>query len=153
MAESPDGRPLTANPEDEDPRMYDEESEEVSAYGRRVGERLRSIRRQKRLSLQDVEATSSQEFKASVLGAYERGERAISVPRLERLADAVVAVEYYMETLQAGRADQWQMLDAAEARLAAMEPALPRVVSLRKMATSFCLPSASSATKPSLVTK
>ncbi len=30
--------------------------------------------------------TSSQEFKASVLGAYERGERAISVPRLQRLA-------------------------------------------------------------------
>jgi hypothetical protein len=27
-----------------------------------------------------------QEFKASVLGAYERGERAISVPRLQRLA-------------------------------------------------------------------
>jgi len=55
-------------------------------YGRRVGERLRSIRRQKRLSLQDVEAASDQEFKASVLGAYERGERAISVPRLQRLA-------------------------------------------------------------------
>ena len=31
-------------------------------------------------------ATSTEEFKASVLGAYERGERAISVPRLERLA-------------------------------------------------------------------
>lgn len=57
-----------------------------SAYGRRVGDRLRSIRRQKRLSLQDVEAASAQEFKASVLGAYERGERAISVPRLQRLA-------------------------------------------------------------------
>jgi transcriptional regulator with XRE-family HTH domain len=57
-----------------------------SAYGRRVGERLRAIRRQKRLSLQDVESQSKQEFKASVLGAYERGERAISVPRLERLA-------------------------------------------------------------------
>ena len=57
-----------------------------SEYGRRVGERLRAIRRQKRLSLQDVEAKSDQEFKASVLGAYERGERAISVPRLERLA-------------------------------------------------------------------
>ena len=55
-------------------------------YSRRVGERLRSIRRQKRLSLQDVEAQSRQEFKASVLGAYERGERAISVPRLQRLA-------------------------------------------------------------------
>lgn len=62
---------------------FDEAS---SAYGRRVGERLRAIRRQKRLSLQDVEANSNQEFKASVLGAYERGERAISVPRLERLA-------------------------------------------------------------------
>ena len=60
--------------------------EEVGAYAGKVGGRLRSIRRQKRLSLQDVEATSGQEFKASVLGAYERGERAISVPRLQRLA-------------------------------------------------------------------
>ncbi len=64
----------------------DELNEATSAYGRRVGERLRAIRRQKRLSLQEVEANSEQEFKASVLGAYERGERAISVPRLERLA-------------------------------------------------------------------
>jgi hypothetical protein len=55
-------------------------------YARRVGERLRAIRKQKGLSLQEVEATSNQEFKASVLGAYERGERSISVPRLQRLA-------------------------------------------------------------------
>jgi len=55
--------------------------------GRQVGERLRAIRRQKGLSLHDVEARSGQEFKASVLGAYERGERAISVPRLLRLAE------------------------------------------------------------------
>lgn len=68
--------------------MVDDLSEDAltSTYGRRVGERLRAIRRQKRLSLQDVEASSLQEFKASVLGAYERGERAISVPRLQRLA-------------------------------------------------------------------
>ena len=57
-----------------------------ASYSRKVGERLRAIRRQKRLSLQEVEAASTQEFKASVLGAYERGERAISVPRLQRLA-------------------------------------------------------------------
>jgi transcriptional regulator with XRE-family HTH domain len=57
-----------------------------ASYSRKVGERLRAIRRQKRLSLQEVEAVSAQEFKASVLGAYERGERAISVPRLQRLA-------------------------------------------------------------------
>ena len=55
-------------------------------YSKCVGERLRGIRRQKRMSLQEVEATSTQEFKASVLGAYERGERAVSVPRLQRLA-------------------------------------------------------------------
>ena len=55
-------------------------------YSRSVGERIRTIRRQKRLSLQDIEVRSESEFKASVLGAYERGERAISLPRLHRLA-------------------------------------------------------------------
>ncbi|MGH9179985.1 MAG: transcriptional regulator [Acidimicrobiales bacterium] len=59
----------------------------ASGYARRVGERLRFVRKQKRLSLQAVEASSNQEFKASVLGAYERGERSISVPRLQRLAE------------------------------------------------------------------
>jgi transcriptional regulator with XRE-family HTH domain len=62
---------------------YDDELE-IIPNG--IGERLRAIRRQKRLSLQEVEAMSGKEFKASVLGAYERGERAISVPRLLRLA-------------------------------------------------------------------
>ena len=62
------------------------DTDATGAYAGKVGTRLRAIRRQKRLSLQDVEASSNQEFKASVLGAYERGERAISVPRLQRLA-------------------------------------------------------------------
>ncbi|MFM8992862.1 MAG: transcriptional regulator [Actinomycetota bacterium] len=44
------------------------------------------MRLQKNMALGDVETRSNNEFKASVLGAYERGERAISVPRLERLA-------------------------------------------------------------------
>jgi transcriptional regulator with XRE-family HTH domain len=66
----------------------DDEREEAArvAYARAVGARLRAMRKQMRLSLQAVEAMSEQEFKASVLGAYERGERAISVPRLQRLA-------------------------------------------------------------------
>ena len=55
-------------------------------YARKVGERLRAIRRQQGHSLQSVEAASHREFKASVLGAYERGERIISVLRLQRLA-------------------------------------------------------------------
>jgi transcriptional regulator with XRE-family HTH domain len=68
--------------------LDDDEQEEAArvAYARAVGARLRTMRKQMRLSLQAVEAMSEQEFKASVLGAYERGERAISVPRLQRLA-------------------------------------------------------------------
>ena len=65
----------------------DEEfSQAAQSYIRAVGARLRVVRNQLGLSLQAVEATSSQEFKASVLGAYERGERAVSVSRLQRLA-------------------------------------------------------------------
>jgi transcriptional regulator with XRE-family HTH domain len=58
----------------------------MASYAEQVGERLRNIRLQKGLSLHDVEERSTKEFKASVLGAYERGERSISVPRLQRLA-------------------------------------------------------------------
>jgi transcriptional regulator with XRE-family HTH domain len=56
------------------------------AYAQEVGARLRDIRRQQGLSLQAVAEASQREFKASVLGAYERGERMISVLRLQRLA-------------------------------------------------------------------
>jgi len=62
------------------------ESLDELRYARLVGERLRQIRQQKKLSLSEVESATHQEFKASVMGAYERGERMISVPRLERLA-------------------------------------------------------------------
>jgi chemosensory pili system protein ChpA (sensor histidine kinase/response regulator) len=40
---------------------------------------------------------------------------------LDRLADAIVSVEYYMETLQAGRSDPWYMLDNAQACVQALE--------------------------------
>ena len=59
----------------------------MSRTSAQIGERLRAIRRQQGLSLHDVEARSGQEFKASVVGAYERGERALSVGRLVRLAE------------------------------------------------------------------
>jgi|HubBroStandDraft_1064217.scaffolds.fasta_scaffold130687_1 transcriptional regulator with XRE-family HTH domain len=64
----------------------DDEAVASDGYAREVGFQLRLVRQRLRLSLQAVEAMSEQEFKASVLGAYERGERAISVPRLQRLA-------------------------------------------------------------------
>ncbi len=56
------------------------------SYNKEVGRRLRSIRKQRGLSLPDVQRLSEREFKAAVLGAYERGERSLSMPRLHRLA-------------------------------------------------------------------
>ena len=50
-------------------RDYDDDVAS-SPYSRKVGERLRVIRRQKRLSLQEVEASSAEEFKASVPVSY-----------------------------------------------------------------------------------
>ncbi len=52
----------------------------------RLGEHLRRLRKQKGLSLLEVQSMSEGEFKASVMGAYERGERAVSAVRLARLA-------------------------------------------------------------------
>ncbi|MFI4879053.1 MAG: Hpt domain-containing protein [Steroidobacterales bacterium] len=50
---------------------------------------------------------------------------------VDRLADAIVSVEYYMETLQAGRSDPWYMLDNAQGCVQALEqqptPAVPTV--------------------------
>ncbi|MFZ4519280.1 MAG: transcriptional regulator [Microthrixaceae bacterium] len=96
--------------------ISDDEELRDESYGKVVGERLRQIRRQKRLSLQEVESVSAQEFKASVLGAYERGERAISVPRLHRLAqfykvpvDQLLPGEEQEAAEDAGRRDQDSM--------------------------------------------
>ena len=40
---------------------------------------------------------------------------------VDRLADAIVSIEYYMETLQAGRSDPWYMLDNAQSCVQALE--------------------------------
>ena len=50
----------------------------------------------------------------------EPGAGAPDALRLERIADAIVSIEYYMETLQNGRADPWYMLDNAETCLKAL---------------------------------
>ncbi|HTW38060.1 MAG TPA: Hpt domain-containing protein [Steroidobacteraceae bacterium] len=62
------------------------------------------------------------------------GGGALSAGGLDRLADAIVSLEYYMETLQAGRSDPWYMLDNAQACLEALDaqptPAVPTVAPL-----------------------
>lgn len=63
-----------------------------------VGKRLRKVRIQNRFSLKEVEKITKGSIKASILGAYERGERVISVPRLFELADFFkVPVDYLIK--------------------------------------------------------
>jgi transcriptional regulator with XRE-family HTH domain len=59
----------------------------VDKFSASLGARLRTARRQRGWSLGEVESNTTGEFKASVVGAYERGERALSVQRLVRLAE------------------------------------------------------------------
>jgi chemosensory pili system protein ChpA (sensor histidine kinase/response regulator) len=48
------------------------------------------------------------------------GPVVLSQKETDRLADAVVSIEYYMETVKAGRSEPWYMLDNAEACLAVL---------------------------------
>ena len=100
----------------------DDQMDDPTGYGRRVGERLRAIRRQKGLSLQDVEATSEHEFKASVLGAYERGERAISVPRLQRLARFYSVPVDQLLPREEGETGRMDVLDLREEGVVGLKP-------------------------------
>jgi len=47
----------------------------------------------------------------------------------DRLADAIVSIEYYMETVKAGRSEPWYMLDNAEACLAVLRDLEARLTS------------------------
>ena len=63
------------------------EQEAPSTFTAQVGQRLRAVRRQQRLSLEDVEQRSGGRWSASAIGAYERGYRTLSLNRLRELAD------------------------------------------------------------------
>ena len=56
-------------------------------YQRRLGSRLRAIRQQQGLTLQQVEEQSEGRWKAVVVGSYERGDRAVSVAKLAELSE------------------------------------------------------------------
>ena len=64
-----------------------EATDETLPFSREVGQRLRAVRRQRRLSLDDVERQSGGRWSASAIGAYERGFRNLSLPRLRELAE------------------------------------------------------------------
>jgi chemosensory pili system protein ChpA (sensor histidine kinase/response regulator) len=58
---------------------------------------------------------------SQVRSLVEPGAPPADALRLERIADAIVSIEYYMETLQNGRNDPWYMLDNAETCIKALE--------------------------------
>ena len=83
----------------------DGDEHDLPSYGGLVGQQLRLVRQQRRLTLQEVDQLSNGEFKASVLGAYERAERIISVLRLKRLAEFYgVPIDYLLP--DTGRTEQ-----------------------------------------------
>ena len=112
------------------PEQTENPDDTTLPFSREVGHRLRAVRRQRRLSLDDVERQSGGRWSASAIGAYERGFRNLSLPRLRELA------EFYavpMATLlgeidlreEAGRTGGKVVLDLT--RLEQLEEAAPLV--------------------------
>lgn len=56
------------------------------------------------------------------------GAAQLSQRETDRLADAIVSIEYYMETVKAGRSEPWYMLDNAEACLVVLRDAEQRLL-------------------------
>lgn len=69
------------------PGPDDGHEEEDAEFARTVGQRLRAIRQAQGLSLADVEHRSGGRWSSSAIGAYERGFRNLSLPRLKSLAE------------------------------------------------------------------
>jgi transcriptional regulator with XRE-family HTH domain len=66
--------------------MTEDFDDAPSAFSVEVGRRLRAIRKARQLSLDEVERKSGGRWSASAIGAYERGFRNLSLPRLRELA-------------------------------------------------------------------
>src|SRR5436305_10515365 len=64
-----------------------DDDDSPSAFSVEVGQRLRGVRRARQFSLDDVERKSGGRWSASAIGAYERGFRNLSLPRLRELAE------------------------------------------------------------------
>jgi transcriptional regulator with XRE-family HTH domain len=67
--------------------MDNEEETAPSSVTIEVGRRLRALRKARHMSLDDVERHSAGRWSASAIGAYERGFRTLSLPRLHELSE------------------------------------------------------------------
>src|SRR3972149_3298475 len=66
--------------------MRDDGNDKPRRYVELVGERLRRLRQDRDMSLQEVCDRSGGSFVVSTLSAYERGKRSLSLERLYELA-------------------------------------------------------------------
>ena len=62
-----------------------------------------------------------------VLALGGKGPGQLTQKETDRLADAIVSIEYYMETVRAGRKEPWYMLDNAEACLGVLQETVNRL--------------------------
>ncbi|HNP64161.1 MAG TPA: Hpt domain-containing protein, partial [Woeseiaceae bacterium] len=62
------------------------------------------------------------------------GPSVLNQKETDRLADVIVSIEYYMETVKAGRSEPWYMLDNAEACLAVLRDVEQRLIESREQA-------------------
>ncbi len=101
-----------------------------------IGERLRNIRLQQGMSLADVQERSGGRWKAVVIGAYERGDRAVGIARLAELA------RFYgvplIDLLPANRVDKELAAEERELskRAGASEPVRLNLEPLRRPRTA-----------------
>jgi transcriptional regulator with XRE-family HTH domain len=97
-----------------DVQVADEEGSSEPSFSIEVGQRLRSVRRIRGLSLDDVERESGGRWSASAVGAYERGFRNLTLPRLRDLAafyDVPMGVLLGEEDLTGSRSQGRLVLD------------------------------------------
>lgn len=100
-------------------------------FNQQLGERLRSFRRLRGWSLHDVAELSAGEFKASVLGAYERGDRALTVARLHRLAEIYdVPIAWFLQEADRDSVPDRAVVESPSGDVA--EALLRAVISLRR---------------------
>jgi len=66
--------------------MDERREDQDKRYGELVGEKLRRMRQERGMSLQEVCSRSGDSFVVSTLSAYERGKRSLSLERLYELA-------------------------------------------------------------------
>ena len=104
----------------------------------RCAQLLRELRTRKGLTLQECEELSHGALKAVVLGSYERGHRAISLARLQQLADFYgVPIEHFFTKLSPVSAEETGRLVFDLRRLRNRVEITPELAIVKKFLTAI----------------